>query len=763
MASRIPLLLVIPALFPLTVSAQGTADSSRINGTPIPQALTPVEVRSIRAGSDAPFAKTDISGKALQKDNLGQDLPILLQYTPSVVVSSDAGNGVGYTGIRIRGTDATRINTTLNGVAINDAESSGPFFINLPDLASSTSSVQIQRGVGTSTNGSGAFGGTISVANLGLGAVPTASAAISYGSFNTQKYTVSAETGMIGKMAFGIRLSRILSNGFVDRSSSTLSALQFQGLYQISEKTSIKFLVMQGSERTDQAWNGIPEEKLRGSDSALAAHYAANVGGLYNTPQDSANLFGSNRRKYNVFLYDNQTDNYRQNFYQVFADHRFNSKLSAHLGLFLTRGIGYYEEYKMDQKYDSYGLDPYTTPAGDTFTRTALIRQLWLDNYNYGTVFSLQYDASRDTRLTFGGGWSQYAGRHYGFVKWSENGGIPADHRWYNLNAQKNDFNFYAKGEQRIGTRLSLYGDLQLRTIGYFMNGFRNFQELRPAVTYTFFNPKVGASYRIPGEFSSQRLYGSVAMANKEPNRDDFEAGVSSQPKPEQLTDVEAGYEFGNKKWSFSANGYYMHYNDQLVLTGKVNDVGAYTRQNVANSFRAGLEMQAGWAPARWVTLNANATYSQNKIRNFIEYVDNYDDGTQQETLHGTTDIAFAPSFISAGGLTFTPWAGRFTGPAGLAFELLGKYVSRQYLDNTSNESRSIDAYGLCDLRIRYNVAVKPFKEFGVSLLVNNVLNHEYESNGYTYSYIAGSARTTQNFFFPQAGINWLLGVNLKW
>jgi iron complex outermembrane receptor protein len=751
------------AFIPFGVAAQSDSDSSRINGSNIPQSLTPVEVRSIRAGSDAPFAKTDIGGKALQKDNLGQDLPILLQYTPSVVVSSDAGNGVGYTGIRIRGTDATRINTTLNGIAINDAESSGPFFINMPDLASSTTSIQIQRGVGTSTNGSGAFGGTISVANLGLGEVPTASAAVSYGSFNTQKYTVSAETGMLGKVAFGLRLSRIMSDGFVDRSSSLLSALQLQGLYRVSEKTSIKFLIMQGSERTDQAWNGVPEEKLRGSDSALAAHYANNVGSLYYGPRDSANLFGANPRKYNSFLYGNQTDNYRQNFYQLFADHRFNSRLSAHLGVFLTRGIGYYEEYKPDEKYSTYGLAPYVPSAGDTFQRTPLVRQLWLDNYNYGTVFSLQYDAAKNTKLSFGGGWSQYAGRHYGFVKSAEAGGIPVDYRWYNLNAQKNDFNLYAKGEQRIGTRLSLYGDLQVRTIGYFMNGFRKNQDLHPAVTYTFFNPKAGFSYRMPAAGGSQRVYGSVAVANKEPNRDDFEAGVNSQPRPERLIDGEAGYEFGSKHWSFGANAYYMDYKDQLVLTGKVNDVGGYTRVNVPNSYRAGLELQAGWAPARWIAINANATYSQNKIRNFVEYVDNYDDGSQAAIDHGTTDIAFAPSMIGAGGVTFTPWATHFTGPKGLAFELLGKYVGRQYLDNTGNDARSIDPYGLCDFRVRYNVALKPFKELGVSLLVNNLLDRKYENNGYTYSYIAGGATTTQNFFFPQAGINWLLGVNMKW
>jgi iron complex outermembrane receptor protein len=755
-------LLAAACLLPGICSAQSeAADSSLVNGAPTP--LSPVEVRAIRASSDAPFAKTEISGAALQKANLGQDLPFLLQYTPSAVVTSDAGAGVGYTGLRIRGTDGTRINTTLNGIAVNDGESSGTFFVDLPDLASSVNSIQIQRGVGSSTNGAGAFGGTLSISTLGLSDKAGASAAVSYGSFNTQKYTLSAGTGMLpGRVAFGLRLSRITSDGFVDRGASALASIQVQGLWQPTEKTSIKAMILQGREETYQSWNGVPEEKLRGTDSALAAHYANNVGGTYFPPKDSVNLFGSDPRRYNYFTYENQVDNYRQNYYQLFADHEFSSAVTAHAGLFLTRGIGYYEEYKPDEALGAYGLPSFTTPAGDTFDNTALIRRIWLDNYNYGTVFSVLWDAGAKTKITLGGGWSQYAGRHYGNVIWAGYG-APDHHRWYNLDAQKNDLNLYAKAEHRASSRLLLYADLQGRSIGYFMNGFRNNPDLRPAVSYTFFNPKAGATYFLQSSSAQrQKLYVSAAMAHKEPNRDDFEAGVDNLPKPEQLVDVEGGYELSSGGLHVGANLYYMYYRDQLVLTGRINDVGAFTRTNVPASFRRGLELQGGWKPVAWMSVDANATFSQNKIDNFTEYIFNYDDASQLAVSHGTTDIAFSPSIIAGGGLAFTPFTHSARGKA-LGIELLGKYVSRQYLDNTSNDARSLDPYGLCDVRLRYNLAVRPFRELGFTLLLNNVLDHEYESNGYTYSYIAGGATTTQNYYFPQAGFNWLLGINMKW
>lgn len=749
-------------ILPLCLHAQEETEDSVVTNAPQIQYLAPVEVRAIRAGEKAPFAKTELSAEALQKDNIGQDLPFLLQYTPSVIVTSDAGAGVGYTGIRLRGSDGTRINTTLNGVAVNDAESSSTYFVDLPDLASSTSSIQIQRGVGSSTNGASAFGGSISISNLDVNEKPHASAAVSYGSFNTQKYTVAAGTGLLpGNVAFDVRLSRITSDGFVDRAASKLSALQLQGMWKASSKTSIKAMVLLGEQQTYQAWNGVPEEKLRGSDSALNAHYQNNIGTLYFNSSDSQNLFSARPGTYNYFSYDNQTDNYRQNYFQLFGDHEFSNKLSAHLGLFLTRGLGYYEEYKPDEKLSTYGLAPFTTPLGDTMKRTDVVRRLWLDNYNYGAVYSLLWTPSSALSMTFGGGWSQYQGKHYGRILWAQYG-VPNQHQWYNLDAQKNDFNFYSKAEIKFSKKLTGYADGQIRTIGYFMNGFRKNPDLKPAVAYTFFNPKAGLNYALKSNvLQNQRLYASVAVANKEPNRDDFEADSNQLPKPERLIDAEAGYAFQNDEWKIGLNGYYMHYKDQLIVSGKVNDVGAYTRVNVPHSYRAGLEAEAAWKPLPWLVLNANVSLSQNKIESFTEFIDNYDDGSQLNIDHKNTDIAFSPNLIAAGGAFFSP----FKQGVWKAFsaEILGKYVSRQYLDNTSNSSRSLDPYTLCDLRLRYTFATKSFKEMGLTLLLNNVFNKQYESNGYTYSYIYGAATTTQNFYFPQAGFNCLIGLNLKW
>jgi iron complex outermembrane receptor protein len=724
--------------------------------------LAPVEIRGLRAGSKAPFAKTEVSREDLEKVNLGQDLPMLLQYTPSAVVTSDAGAGVGYTGIRIRGTDGTRINITLNGIPVNEAESQGAFFVDFPDMASSVNSIQLQRGVGSSTNGAGAFGATMSISTLQQMEKAGAETNISAGSFGTQKYTVKAGTGLLANgLQFDLRLSKINSDGFLDRSSSDLRALQFVAGWKASEKTSFRFLVMTGTEKTGQAWNGTPEEKLNGNDSLLTNHYNNNIGVLYFTPQDSANLFGSDPHKYNYFTYNDQSDNYQQDYYQFFFDHSFSFRLALNAALFFTRGKGFYNEYKVGESYSSYGLNDYITPSNDTITSTDLIRQLWLDTKYYGGVFSLLYSYNK-TQLTFGGSVAMYDGRHFGFVKWAQNN-IPADHKWYDLTAHKSDINFYLKAQQEIGEKLSIFGDMQYRTVSYEMNGFRKNPLINNTVNYGFFNPKCGFNYMLSNSPNQrQRVYASIAVANKEPNRDDFEASPTDLPKPERLTDIEAGYEMNKQKWSASANLYYMSYKDQLILTGKINDVGAYTRTNVAESYRAGIEIQAAIKPAYWISFNANATYSQNKILDFTEYQDDYDAGGQTTITHGTTDIAFSPNMIAGGGVTFSPLRNMGHGQK-LELDIMGKYVGQQFLDNTSDDARSIDAYGLCDIRIRYAIKVKPFRELGFNIMLNNVLNKEYQSNGYTYSYIYGGATTTQNFFYPQAGFNWLAGVNIKW
>lgn len=720
-------LLAAGLILAVTATAQtGTQDTTR-------QELAPIEVRAVRSSADAPFAKTDLRATDIAKQNLGQDLPYLLQQTPSAVITSDAGAGVGYTGIRVRGTDGTRINVTLNGIPVNDAESQGTFFVNFTDIASSTSSLQLQRGVGTSTNGAGAFGATLSLSTL---AAPKAGVegAFSAGSFNTQKYTVKAGTGLLSNgLYFDVRLSKIKSDGYIDRSASDLKSLQFTAGWMASPRTSFRFLVMTGTEKTQQAWNGVPQDSLK-----------------------TNRTYNELGMKADGTFYDNQTDNYQQDYYQLFADHKFSEALTLHGGLFMTRGRGYYQEYKLDQAFSRYGLADFTTPAGDTFTSTNLIRQLWLDNYFYGGVFSLLYEKNK-TQATLGGGFTQYKGKHYGFVKWAEYG-IPADYRWYLLDAQKNDFNLYLKVQQQWGDHVLLYGDVQYRNVAYFMNGFRDNPGLKPAVNYNFFNPKVGITYFIrKSSAERQKLYASVALAGKEPNRNDFEAAPGELPKPEYLTDVEAGYEISRQRWTASANFYYMRYKDQLVLTGKINDVGAYTRTNVPNSYRTGIELQTTGILAPWLTLSGTVAFAQNRIEDFTEYVDNYDDGTQQAVHYGTTDIAFSPNTIGSATATFRPFRKH-----NFEVDLLGRYIGQQYLDNSGRDDRSIDAYGLCDLRFRYSLPLKPFRELGLNITLNNILDQEYVSNGYTFSYISGGSTSTFNYYYPQAGFNWLAGISVK-
>jgi iron complex outermembrane receptor protein len=753
-------LLTASLLAQALMQAQG--QTNQIKDSLKEKDLPPVEIRALRAGSGAPFAKTDVSKEYLEKLNLGQDLPVLLQYTPSAVVTSDAGAGIGYTSLRIRGTDNTRINLTLNGIPVNEAESQGAFFVDFPDMASSVNSIQLQRGVGSSTNGAGAFGATMSISTLQQMDSAGAETNISAGSFNTQKYTIKAGTGLLRNgLQFDVRLSKISSDGFLDRSYSDLRALQFVAGWKASEKTSFRFLLMTGKERTGQAWNGTPEEKLKGNDSTLLAHYYNNLGVLYFTPRDSVNLFSSDKHKYNYFTYDDQSDNYQQDYYQFFFDHNFSERLTANIALFFTRGKGFYNEYKIGQSYSAYGLSDYITPSNDTISSTDLVRQLWLSTKYYGGVYSLLY-SYRKTQLTFGGSIALYNGEHFGFVKWAQYN-IPADYKWYHLTANKSDVNFYVKAQQEIGSNLTVFGDLQYRTVTYEMNGFRNNPGITNSVNYGFFNPKAGLNYMLQNASRQrQRVYASVALANKEPNRDDFEASPAQLPRPERLTDVEAGYELNAQAWSASANFYYMNYKDQLILTGKINDVGAYTRINVPQSYRAGIELETAVKPAWWLTVSANGTYSQNKILNFTEYQDNYDAGGQLEISHGTTDIAFSPNLIAAGGLTFSPLR-NVKNSQKLELDIMGKYVGQQFLDNTANPDRSIDAYGLCDVRLRYSIKLRPFRELGFSLALNNVLSTEYESNGYTYSYVFGGATTTQNFYYPQAGFNFLGGINIKW
>ncbi len=715
--------------------------------------LDPVEIRALRAGDKAPFAKSNLNKRDIEKQNLGQDLPFVLNQTPSVFVTSDAGNGVGYTGLRIRGTDATRINVTVNGIPYNDAESQGTYFVDLPDISSSLNSIQVQRGVGTSSNGAGAFGASINLSTNEYNEKAYAEVSNSFGSFNTWKNTVKFGTGLIDNhFTIDGRLSKISSDGFVDRAGTDLKSFYVSGAY-ISGKSSLRLNIFSGKEKTYQAWNGIPQYKLFYNKDSLLQHYNNNLGTLYFTAADSSNLFNSDPRKYNVFTYQNQTDNYQQDHYQLFFNHQFNADWSFNTAIYLSKGKGYYEEYKNDAKYSSYGL-PNPVIGNQTINSTGLVRQLWLDNNLYGTIFSMIQKTKKE-QFTLGGGWNEYDGKHYGNIIWADIG-IPKDFQWYFNKATKKDFNIYSKYQYKITANLEALVDLQYRRIDYNVNGTRKFPDLKVDQAFQFFNPKLGLTYSI----GSLIAYGSYAIANKEPNNNDYETGTAAAaPKREQLQDVELGIEENKIKYSWNVNLYYMNYKDQLVLTGKINDVGDAVRINVPSSYRMGIELQGRYKLNEYLQLSGNLTLSENKIKNFYDNVPRYNvnfDLIKQDTFYyHKPDLAFSPKIIGSGIIQLFPFVNA-------EMDLTGKYVSRQYLDNSSSNAKSINGYFAQDLRFQYNWHNKLTRDIIIVAQLNNLWNKKYESNGYTYSYFYDQSLITENFYFPMAGRNFMLALNVK-
>lgn len=705
-------------------SLQSSSDWQEIRLERINLFMAPVEISAVRASDRAPFAKTNLRKAEIAQNNLGQDLPFLLNQTPSVIINSDAGNGIGYTGIRIRGSDATRINMTINGIPYNDSESQGLFFVNLPDLASSVDQIQIQRGVGTSSNGAGAFGASINFSTNEVRTDAYGEINNSVGSFNTFKHTVKAGTGLLGNhFTIDARVSKISSDGYIDRAFTDLNSVYLSGAY-LSENSSLRFNLMSGKEKTYQAWNGIPEADL-----------------IYNRKK---NYSGTDRPG---APYENETDNYQQDHYQLFFNHQFNSKLRLTTAAFLTRGRGYYEQYKAAEDYADYGLPDFIFGT-DTAYSTDLIRQLWLDNHFYGQTFSVQY-LDELQELNIGGGWNQYKGDHYGKIIWAEKG-ISDNQRWYDNPARKRDISAFVKYQRKIFGNFSLFGDLQLRNITYSLNGFRDNPNISLENKWTFINPKFGAMY----SRGKHQIFASYAQANKEPNRDDFEAGANNQPRPEQLHDLEFGWELKDGRYNFGATLYYMLYKDQLVLTGQINDVGAYTRTNIAESFRAGIELQAGARFTSWLSAQGNLTLSRNRIMDFTEYYDDYDHGGQIEQTHGNTDIAYSPAVTAAASISLTP-------VKNLQLSLPAKYVSRQYLDNTSNRERSLNPFYVQDFRASYSIPAELFRSVTIIGQVSNLFDRKYEPNGYTFSYRYGSELITENFFFPMAGRNFMIGFNI--
>jgi iron complex outermembrane receptor protein len=685
--------------------------------------LNEVVVSATRANQKTGMAFTNVYQKDLKKLNLGQDMPFLLNQLPSVVVSSDAGAGVGYTGIRIRGSDPTRVNVTLNGVPYNDSESQGTYWVNMPDFASSVQSIQVQRGVGTSTNGAGAFGASININTLSYQQEPYAETNFTVGSFNTLKTNVLASTGLLnGHFVVDARLSKLSSDGYIDRAASDLKSFYVSAGYY-GKDNFVRLNVFSGKEKTYQAWEGVPESLLK------------------------------TNRTYNPYTYDNQVDDYQQDHYQLISSFKLNNSWSFNPTLHYTKGRGFYEQFKPEDKYSNYGL-PNVVAGTETIKKTDIVRRKWLDNDFYGVTYSLDYQGNKKFTANVGGAWNKYDGDHFGEIIWAKNASTAnMRYRWYESNALKTDFNIFGKAYYQVNEALNFFGDLQYRTVTYDIHGTGDKrQDISQKSAYKFFNPKFGVNYQVSKTAS---VYASYAVGNKEPSRQDFVDNVPKAPLAENLQDLEIGYRLAGTKLSFDANFYYMNYKNQLVLTGQVNGVGEAIRVNVPKSYRAGLELSATVKLAEKWNLAANTTFSQNKIKNFTETVVNYDGDADKLNKFTKTDISFSPNLIAGGKLSFVP-----TKNVELAW--LTKYVSKQFMDNTSDNNRSLDAFFVNDIRVSYSIKPKFVKELTFSLLVNNIFNHLYESNGYTYSYIYDKQVTTENFYYPQAGTNFLLAVKIR-
>ncbi|GIL23715.1 MAG: TonB-dependent receptor [Bacteroidota bacterium] len=710
-----------------------------------------VIVNATRANDNGPTVATTVNKATLQKQNFGQDLPFVLNWTPSLVSTSDAGAGVGYTGLRIRGSDATRINVTINGIPVNDSESQGVFWVNTPDLTTSVQSVQVQRGVGTSTNGAGAFGASVNLQTNTRNDVAYADVVNSVGSFNTLRNTVAWGTGLLNnKFVIDGRVSKITSDGYIDRASSDLKSYSLAGGYY-GNKTMLKAIVFGGKETTYQSWYGVPESRLNNDVEAMEATAAAEGW----NQQQLDNLLASGRT-FNIYTYENQEDNYQQDHYQFHASHRATDKLTLQGALHYTKGSGYYEEYRMDNDFEDYGL-PEVVIGGETISSTDLIRRRWLKNDFYGFTYSLNYETEK-LNSVLGGAWNKYEGDHFGQIIWAQVSEVPKDFQYYFNRGVKTDFNVFWKNTFSPGKNWEGFVDLQYRSINYNASGRENRQfDFSVVKQFNFFNPKVGITYALDPH---NQVYASYAVGNREPVRDDFiDALAGTAPKHERMGDLEAGWRWRKRSVNLSANYYYMNYKNQLVPTGKVNDVGALIRTNVETSYRTGIELEALWRINSKVSWTANLTWSENKIKTFHEviydYGENFDDYIEITNTFKNTDIAFSPSIIAGSGLFVSPISN-------LEVSLLSKYVGDQFLDNTSNTGRMLGAYFINDLRVSYSWYPKGMREISLSGFVNNIFDIAYESNGYTYGYFGGTTEYRQNFYYPQAGRNVMLMLALR-
>ena len=709
--------------------------------------LDEVLVKAVRVDAKSPITHSNVTKKDIEKRNLGQDIPILLNYLPSVVTTTDAGAGVGYTGIRVRGISSQSTNVTINGIPYNDAESLGTFWVNLGDFASSVESLQLQRGVGTSTNGSGAFGASINVLTDAASKEASGEISNSFGSYNTRKHTVKYSTGLMNNhFEIAGRLSNIVSDGYIDRASSNLKSYFLQGSY-VNDNTLIKAVVFGGNEVTYQSWNGFDpaEIELLGANPNIDENRQFNTAGAY---------FDENNE---LQFYDNEVDDYSQDHYQLHWNQRYNNNWSTTVSLNYTYGRGFFEQYREDEDFSDYGLNDITIGDG-TVNTTDLIRRRWLDNDYYVINANANYKDDY-LNLLFGGSLSHYDGDHFGEIIWARYASqTEIRDRYYDGNSLKNDLSGFAKANYRLNEKFSLYGDLQLRNVTY--KTFGNTSDLvdfEVDKNFTFFNPKAGVTYDLN---NSNSFYFSYARANREPNRTEFEE--NNDIKPEQLNDFELGWRHKKGNFSFNANAYYMLYNEQLVLSGRLDDVGNPIRINSGKSYRLGLELEAIIPVTPMLTLQPNMTLSSNKNK---ETVISYDGELQNL---GKTDISFSPELIAANAIVFQP-------VKDLQMALLSKYVGDQYMGNTEAERSKLDSYFINDFNISYTLSFQSdgesqpvFDSIVFTGLVNNIFNEKYISNGYYYTYDdtwsdPNAVTTIEGAgFYPQATTNFLLGMTLN-
>ena len=710
----------------------------QLDSITIKKTLNEVNVNAIKANKKTPVAFTDLKKEEIEKSNLGQDLPSLISLTPSIVTTSDAGAGIGYSGFRIRGTDPSRINVTINGIPLNDSESQGVWWVNMPDFASSLENIQIQRGVGTSTNGAAAFGASINLKTIGINKLAYAKSNNTIGSFNTLKNNVELGTGLINnKFTFDTRISQITSDGYIDRASSDLKSFYLQGTY-FDETSIIKGIIFSGQERTYQAWNGVPLTYL------------------------------DSNRTYNSYTYKNEVDNYNQTHYQLHYTKNLNQKTNYNIAAHYTHGEGYYEQEKLDQNLSDYNLSNIFI-GNDTIFTTDLIRRKWLNNDFGGLTYSLNHKMN-NIDLIVGGAFNKYSGQHYGNVIWSEfasNGTF--EHEYYRNIATKYDNNIFVKANYAASQKTSLFIDMQLRNIDYEFNGNDIDGNIgKQNVELEFFNPKLGLTQIIN---KNQIFYGSYAVANKEPNRADYvESSPNSRPVHETLYDTEVGYKYSDKWMVLNINLFNMNYDNQLIKTGEINDVGYFTSKNIKSSYRRGLEVEGSYELSKKLNISGNLTISENKVDTFTQFIDNWDTWGQSQVIHENTDLAFSPKLIWAAQANY-----KFSDDISLLFN--SKYVGEQFIDNTSSDERKLDDYLISNLQIDYVFNSFLFKNAKISFLINNLFDVEYVSNAWVYRYISNSydPRSSDAYttlasdgiydmagYFPQAKRNYLLGITLE-